>query len=151
MDTTDDAELRWWRVRLPLRWPWQGAVEREALIVHGPAGWGEASPMPGFPCDPKMALRSAREAATLGWPTPRRDAIPVNSTVPAVGPTEAASIVAEDAKAGLTCFKVKVGAGDDVARVSAVRAAVGPAAQLRVDANGAWDVDTARARLTALT
>jgi O-succinylbenzoate synthase len=107
--------------------------------------------MPGFPCDPKMALRSAREAAILGWPAPRRDAIPVNATVPAVGPTEAARIAAEDAKAGLTCFKVKVGDGDDVARVSAVRAAVGPTAQLRVDANGAWDVDTARARLTALS
>ena len=71
-----DPGLRWWRLRVPLRRPWQGVVEREVLIVHGPAGWGEASPLPGFSCDPRMASRSAIEAATqsvnkltIGQPT----------------------------------------------------------------------------------
>jgi O-succinylbenzoate synthase len=63
---------------------------------------------------------------------------------------EAARLAAEDAAMGIECFKVKVGAGDDVGRVSAVRDAVGPATTIRVDANGAWDLDTARARLGAL-
>ncbi|HEY1635390.1 MAG TPA: enolase C-terminal domain-like protein [Acidimicrobiales bacterium] len=150
MEPADETGLRWWRLRVPLRLPWQGATEREVLIVHGPAGWGEASPMPGFACDPAMASRSATEAATLGWPTPRRHSIPVNSTIPALRPAEAARVAAQDAGTGIECFKIKVGAGDDVGRVSAVRDAVGPAATLRVDANEAWDLDTARARLGAL-
>jgi O-succinylbenzoate synthase len=106
--------------------------------------------MRGFACDPKMASRSAIEAAELGWPPPRRHSISVNSTIPAVRPADAARVATEDAAKGLRCFKIKVGAGDDLGRVSAVRDAVGPAATLRVDANGAWDLDTARARLEAL-
>ncbi len=35
-------------------------------------------------------------------------------------------------------------------RVSEIRAVVGPGVKLRVDANGAWDLDTARRRLRAL-
>jgi O-succinylbenzoate synthase len=106
--------------------------------------------MPGFACDPKMASRSATEAAMLGWPTPRRESIRVNSTIPGITPMQAGRVAADDAALGVKCFKVKVGTGDDVGRVSAVRQAVGPAATLRVDANGAWDLDTARARLGAM-
>lgn len=150
MDDRSRTDLRRWRLRVPLRLPWQGAAERDVVIVHGPAGWGEASPLPGFPCEPEMAWQSATEAAARGWPAVRRHAIPVNSTVPACAPRDAARLAAEDAAGGITSFKVKVGAGDDVGRISAVRDAVGAAAALRVDANGAWDVDTARSRLTAL-
>lgn len=53
---------------------------------------------------------------------------------------------------GLTCFKVKVGRPDlslDVARVLAVRSAIGEAAELRLDANGAWSVDEAHRALEA--
>ncbi len=45
---------------------------------------------------------------------------------------------------------MKVGVGDDPARVAAVRAAVGPGALLRLDANGAWDVETAVASIGVL-
>jgi o-succinylbenzoate synthase len=44
---------------------------------------------------------------------------------------------------GFQTFKLKLGAGDDVAQVRAVRDAVGPGARIRVDANGAWSVDEA--------
>ncbi len=44
---------------------------------------------------------------------------------------------------GFETFKLKLGAGDDVAQVRAVREAVGPQARIRVDANGAWSVDEA--------
>ena len=40
-------------------------------------------------------------------------------------------------------MKVKVGVGDDAGRVAAVRAAVGPEVDLRLDANGAWEIDEA--------
>ena len=39
-------------------------------------------------------------------------------------------------------MKVKVGRAGDVELVAAVREAVGPDVAIRVDANGAWDVDT---------
>ena len=44
-----------------------------------------------------------------------------------------------------------MGVGDDLARVAEIRKAVGPAVKIRIDANGAWDLDTARQRLTALS
>jgi L-alanine-DL-glutamate epimerase-like enolase superfamily enzyme len=48
------------------------------------------------------------------------------------------------------CVKVKVGFGDDRARVAAVRAALGPDVAIRLDANGAWSVEQAIAALHAL-
>jgi len=55
--------------------------------------------------------------------------------------------VAEDAlhwaARGFTTFKLKLGAGEDVAQVRAVREAVGTEAAIRVDANGAWPLHTA--------
>lgn len=59
-------------------------------------------------------------------------------------PAEAVSAVS----AGFVALKVKVGAApweEEVARVRAIRAAVGPRARLRVDANGAWGRDVALA------
>ena len=46
-------------------------------------------------------------------------------------------------RAASRTFKLKLGTGDDVAQVRAVREAVGPDARIRVDANGAWSVDEA--------
>ena len=54
------------------------------------------------------------------------------------------------AQAGFDCVKVKVGIGDDAGRLAAVRAAVGPRVAIRVDANGAWEVEEAVASLRAL-
>jgi len=54
---------------------------------------------------------------------------------------------------GFRTLKLKVGVGDvesDVRRVAALRAAVGPKALLRLDANGAWDEDTALGALERL-
>ncbi len=57
------------------------------------------------------------------------------------------SAVAEDARRwaeeGFSTFKLKLGAGDDVGQVRAVREALGAAVRIRVDANAAWDVETA--------
>jgi O-succinylbenzoate synthase len=112
---------------------------RDVLLLEGPAGWGECSPFPGYPCDPEAALAAATEAATIGWPEPRRERVPINALVDD-GPIDPTRL------AGAPAVKVKVGRrsiDEDVARVRAVRDAVGPGVALRVDANGAWDVDTA--------
>ncbi|MEA2972880.1 MAG: o-succinylbenzoate synthase [Actinomycetota bacterium] len=132
-------------VRLPLRTPLGGLPYREVVLVQGPSGWGEMSPLPGYPCDPARARAAAEEAACGTWPPARRESIPVNAIVPAVGPDEAAAMAA-----GHATVKVKVGDPGDVDRVAAVRGAIGPSGRIRVDANGAWDVDTALATIARL-
>jgi o-succinylbenzoate synthase len=116
---------------------------RRVTLLEGPAGWGEFSPLPGYPCDPARAWRAAHEAAVMGWPAPRRDEVAVNALVerPGFDPATLAAFPA---------VKVKVGFDGDVDLVAAVRDAVGPRVALRVDANGAWDVDTAISRLARL-
>jgi O-succinylbenzoate synthase len=46
---------------------------------------------------------------------------------------------------------VKVGEGDDFGRVEAVRDALGPQGRIRLDVNGAWDVDTAARQIRRLS
>jgi len=113
--------------------------DRMVTLVAGPAGWGESSPLPGYACDPLMSRRAAEEAACAGWPAPVRDVVPVNALVDD-------HPVDRQALAGFPAVKVKVGRADpgaDIDLVGAVRDAVGPSVALRVDANGAWDLDTA--------
>ena len=123
---------------------------RSVLLVEGPAGWGECSPIPGYPCDPGRARRSAIEAATEGFPPACRGQITVNALVDVsdeIGDALASRL------APFPCVKIKVGRltpDEDVARVGAVRDLVGPHMALRVDANGAWDLDTALATLARL-
>lgn len=88
----------------------------------------------------------------MGWPEPLRDRVPVNVTVPATDPGRAHAIVTAG---GCRTAKVKVAErgqllADDLARVEAVRDALGPDGLLRVDANGAWDVDEAVRAIAAL-
>ncbi len=115
-------------MRVPLR----GGGVREARLVQGPAGWGECSPLPGYPCTYERARAAADEAAFVGWPAPVRGDVPVNALVATVA--EAVQAVA----AGYRCLKVK-----GAVEVAAMRDAVGPRIAIRVDANGAWDVDGA--------
>jgi o-succinylbenzoate synthase len=139
--------------RLPLRTRFRGIEVRDGLLVCGPAGWGEFSPFWEYgPEESRRWWAAAAEAAFEGWPAPVRDTVPVNVTVPAVGPERAHAIVRAS---GCRTAKVKVAepgqtAGEDLARVEAVRDALGPAGAIRVDANAAWDVDTAAARLAEL-
>lgn len=139
---------------IPLRTRFRGIDVREGLLVQGTAGWGEFSPFREYD-DAEAAAwwRAAREAAEEGFPAPVRDAIPVNVTVPAVDAERAHAIVR--ASGGCTTAKVKVAEpgqseADEIARLEAVRDALGPSGRIRVDANGAWDVETAVARLAVL-
>jgi o-succinylbenzoate synthase len=142
------ADLRVYRLRVPLLVSVSGARTRDVTLVKGPAGWGEVSPLPGYPSGaPERAWAAAREAAVEGWPPPRRNRVRVNSLVPALDPTAAAALAATAVADGISCVKVKVGDPADVDRVAAVRDAIGPAIGLRVDANGVWDVETAVLRL----
>jgi len=123
----------------------RGITVREGMLFEGPAGWAEWSPFLEYDDATCVSwLRTAREAAVDGWPTPIRDVVPVNCTVPAVTPEKAAEIVRAS---GCGTAKVKVAEPgqtlkDDLERVEAVRDAIG-SGQVRIDANGLWSVDEA--------
>ncbi len=131
---------------IPLRTRFRGITVREGMLVRGAAGWGEFSPFLEY--DASVAApwwRAAVEAADEGWPAALRARVPVNVTVPAVGPEQARAIVL---RGGCRTAKVKVAEpgqrlADDEARLEAVRDALGPAGLVRVDANGGWSVDDA--------
>jgi O-succinylbenzoate synthase len=133
--------------RLPMRARFRRVDEREGVLIHGPAGVGEFSPFWDYDAVESAAwLRAALEAAYDGHPLPLRDHVPVNCTVPAVGPVQAAAIASGDH--GCRTAKVKVAEPgqsleDDVARVAAVRRALGDDGRLRIDANGGWSVEEA--------
>lgn len=78
------------------------------------------------------------------------EAVECNATLSAGGPGPVAAEAERWAAMGFSAFKLKVGTLGDVARVEAVRSALGAAARIRVDANGAWSVDGAVARLASM-
>ena len=141
-------------VTLPLHMRFRGVDHREVVLLEGPVGWGEFGPFLEYDTtESSRWLAAAVEAAWEGWPTARRGRIPVNATIPAVAPDAVAGVLAR--YDGCDTVKVKVAEpgqslADDVDRVAATRDAAGPGAKIRVDANGAWDVDEAVRSLTAL-
>jgi len=144
---------------IPMRTRFRGITTREGMLIRGPdrpdgtPSWGEWSPFLEY--DDEVArpwLQCALEAAAGDWPMPVRTSVPVNVTVPAVGPEQAHAIVLAG---GCSTAKVKVAEpgqvlADDEARLEAVRDALGPAGRIRIDANGAWAVDEAVAAIAAL-
>ncbi len=138
---------------IPMRTRFRGITVREGALIEGPAGWGEFSPFAEYgPVECARWLACALEAAVAGWPAPVRDRVHVNVTVPAVSPQRAHEIAATS---GCRTAKVKVAEpgqpeAADLARVEAVRDALGPGGRIRVDANGAWTVDQAARMLRAM-
>jgi O-succinylbenzoate synthase len=144
--------VREYRISIPFRIPSLGKGSRRITLLEGPSGWGECSPLPGYPCDAAAARRAAEEAALGAWPPAVRESVEVNALVPALPPDEAATLAAEATAAGFGTVKVKVGGSDnDSARVRAVRDAVGAGVRVRLDGNGGWDVEAAVTILNRLS
>ena len=140
-------------VSIPMRVKFRGILERETLLLRGPAGWGEFGAFPEYgDAEASRWLRAAIEAGWQGFPVPLRDSIPVNATVPAVPAARVPDVLARFGR--VDAVKVKVAEpgqslDDDAARVAAVRAEL-PEAAVRVDANGGWEVPAAVQALTRL-
>ncbi len=134
-----------------MRVRFRGITEREVALIDGPAGWGEFGAFLEYePPEAAFWLAAAIEAAYGVSPTPRRDRIPINATVPAVPATQVPEVLARFP--GARTAKVKVAEpgqrlADDVARVQAVRALV---PVVRVDANGGWTLEQAVRAAAAL-
>lgn len=142
-DVLADARV----VALPMVTRFRGITVREALVTQGPRGWTEFSPFIEYDDDEASAWLAA--AIDFGWGEelePVRASIGVNATVPAVPAEDVASVLARFP--GCRTAKVKVAEpgqrlGDDLARVAAVRDAIGPEGRIRIDANTLWNVDEA--------
>jgi L-Ala-D/L-Glu epimerase len=135
-------------------------------LVHEAAAMGRDGRLPTAPelelhGSPGRALRAAIDAARLdlerepaGPLAPGGPGVGVNATIAFVGPAASGEAARQAVGAGFTTLKLKAGAEREtevlVDRVRAVRTAVGPDVRLRLDANGAWDLDTATDRLEAL-
>lgn len=108
------------------------------------------------------ALRFGLETARLDLDGRRRGVpllgtegeVSVNATIGAASDERAADAARRAVDEGFGCVKLKVGmAGSTAAeaqRVRLVRDAIGPATLLRLDANGAWEVDEAVAAIRAV-
>jgi L-alanine-DL-glutamate epimerase-like enolase superfamily enzyme len=108
-----------------------------ALAAIDLALWDRAGRLEGKPVALLLSERPAGE-------------VPVNAILPALDRAGVAEQAATAASEGYGCVKIKVGVGDDAARVAAARAAGGPRLALRLDANGAWSVAEAVRAIEAL-
>ncbi|MCL2736199.1 MAG: o-succinylbenzoate synthase [Propionibacteriaceae bacterium] len=138
------AETHVYSISMPVRF--RGIERREGMLIRGDAGWAEWSPFLEYPpAEARHWLTAALEAADQGYPPAVRDSIEVNATIPATDPETAFRMARES---GCRTAKVKVAEhgqtlADDLARVEAVRDAMGPAGAVRVDANGGWTLEEA--------
>ncbi len=111
--------------------------------------------------DPRLTLSAPARCALLTVladlyaqieepdPVPRKPIL-CNATLVSGAPAEVAEDALRWAQEGFDAFKLKLGAGEDVAQVAAVREALGENATIRVDANGAWSVREATEILAEL-
>jgi o-succinylbenzoate synthase len=95
--------------------------------------------------DAEARARGLPLAALLA-PAPR-PSVPVNAVIGEEGVDGAVAAARAAGAAGYGTLKLKVGLAVDreaeLRRMAAVREAVGPGVRLRLDANGAWDAETA--------
>jgi L-Ala-D/L-Glu epimerase len=84
----------------------------------------------------------------LGAESPRP--VRCNATLPMANPSELRVLLERWRDDGFSSFKLKVGGAGDAAQVATARAILGGEAWIRVDANGAWSLEQAAERLTAL-
>lgn len=145
-----DRAVAW---TIPMTTRFRRITVREGVLLHGPRGWAEVSPFADYgPVESASWLAAAVEDATCERPVARRDRVPVNVTIPVVDPIEAHRLARVG---GARTAKVKVAdpgvtLAQDAARLEAVRDALGPDAHIRVDANAAWDLETARRAIPML-
>jgi o-succinylbenzoate synthase len=85
--------------------------------------------------------------------TPPRKQVAINIVVGATRPEDAVQAALKAIEAGFTCIKLKVGIMGsnqaEIERIKAVRSAIGPSIQLRLDANEGWEPEQAYTILTA--
>jgi L-Ala-D/L-Glu epimerase len=138
-----------------------------AQVVRELERWAETQEDEGLSAPARCAVATARMdllGRRAGDDSGAEDeAVACNATLVAGPPDEVAADAERWAQDGFTTFKLKLGAetardrriGDfarsrDVEQVRAVREALGPEVRIRVDANEAWELETAKRTLAKL-
>jgi len=133
-----------------------------ADVVRELEAWGRAMSGPGLLVGPEdyaalsLPARCALTTALLdhekrrGAVTSEKHPVRCNATLVTGAPDAVAAEAERWAADGFGTFKLKVGAGEDVAQVRAVREALGDEAKIRLDANASWSLEEATAILTAV-
>lgn len=127
-----------------------------ALVVGRPPVWSElaAEGEPGRAAMAAVDGALAALAAAQGGNLRAANAIPVSATIIFGGPDAGADAAEQAAELGFETLKLRAGfertTDQLVDRIRAIRAAVGPEPRLRVDAGGAWDLETATERIEAI-
>lgn len=140
----------------------EGLGEAVPLSLRGGAGieqvvrelgaFGEGTEWAGFSAPARCAIETALwdlDARSRRAQRPRA-AVECNATLVAAEPAAVAADACRWREAGFGTFKLKLGAGEDVEQVEAVRTALGEAARIRVDANAAWSLEQASELLDAI-
>ena len=129
-------------VSIPVKNTFRGIKSREIALFEGPAGWSEFSPFLEY--DNKQSatwMKAALEAATKPAPTPLRNEIMVNATLPNVKPGEVEKVLSNFD--GCTTIKIKINdfTIDKELLIESLKHV--PNAKFRLDVNGGWTLDEA--------
>ncbi|MDQ2630578.1 MAG: mandelate racemase/muconate lactonizing enzyme family protein [Actinomycetota bacterium] len=138
-------------------------------VVRELEGWAEHREAGGLSAPARCAVATAetdllgRKATGSAAAAGSTDPVPCNATLVAGAPKEVVAQAERWARDGFTTFKLKLGTESaldrdiggvartrDVKQVRAVREALGPSVRIRVDANEAWDLETAKRALVEL-
>lgn len=150
----NDALARLHVVRVPMTVRFRSLQEREMALFEGndATSWVEWCPFLEYSAQEAALWLAASISSSGEQPPLQREFVPVNATLPAVEPERVRDVLA---RYGLwRTVKIKVAErgqslADDIGRVRAVRDAH-PAARIRIDANGGWDLDQAEDALRKL-
>jgi len=120
----------------------EASLSGDALALSAPARCAALTAL--------LDLRGKRAVADGGTAIGSSPPVRCNASLVSGNPAAVVSAAEHWAADGFSTFKLKLGTGDDAALVQAVREALGPRARIRVDVNGAWDVETAKQTLGEL-
>ena len=129
-------------VSIPVKNTFRGIKSREIALFEGPAGWSEFSPFLEY--DNKQSatwMKAALEAATKPAPTPLRNEVMVNATLPNIKPGEVEKVLSN--YDGCTTIKIKINdfTIDKELLIESLKYV--PNARFRLDINGGWTLDEA--------
>ena len=129
-------------VSIPVKNTFRGIKSREIALFEGPAGWSEFSPFLEY--DNKQSaiwMKAALEAATKPAPTPLRNEVMVNATLPNIKPGEVEKVLSNFD--GCTTIKIKINDFmiDKELLIESLKHV--PNARFRLDINGGWTLDEA--------
>jgi len=129
-------------VSIPVKNTFRGIKSREIALFEGPAGWSEFSPFLEY--DNKQSaiwMKAALEAATKPTPSPLRNEVIVNATLPNIKPSEVEKVLSNFD--GCTTIKIKVNDFmiDKELLIQSLKLV--PNAKFRLDVNGGWTLEQA--------